>query len=367
MLRMESKASQTHGRREASIRYLDVNSLETCEISAREAKHLRVARLDTSLFFAKVLYEIQFPPELKGRTRYLKGPRVFEQHVFPDFLVTIQKMLHYKSRDLEIGPQLILAVRVDDSETSSFADPKDRLSSVEHLWCKFGSDHHLWEVLHFWSYDIYDPEERCDHHCVMACDEFWALAYPEEADCSRPTNNARIRAFVKHMLGAELDWNEFQWQYYDKAVALQTRFSFRFWRLFSLMEAQPDVAKAMAAGAREALAARPHYACRTILREALGGNRPRLRFLDGFYPHPGWFVHGLRPCKPRFQWAGKPPEFPRKPRGDSVMDGIHVYDNVELENKTIGKQLEAERNLSSLKSNNEKLTVLGPERKEDLS
>lgn len=49
------------------------------------------------------------------------------------------------------------------------------------------------------------------------------------------------------------------------------------------------------------------------------------------------------------------------------MDGIHVYDNVELENKTIGKRLEAERNLSSLKSNNEKLTVLGPERKEVLS
>ncbi|THW31279.1 hypothetical protein D6D22_10248 [Aureobasidium pullulans] len=318
---------------EARIRHTNINWLRKCDFSAKEAKYLGVTRIDTSIFFAKVLYEIQFPPELKGQTRYLKGPRVFEPRVFPEFLVTVDKYKDYRGCALDTKAQLIIAVRVDDVETGQFTDPTGHLSSFKYILSKFGDYNDFRRVIMFWSYHIYDwKRDLYGRHAVLDCRQF-GHCLSKGPDCSRPTNNIRIQAYIKHILGAELDWAEFLWHYHGVTATSKGSIQFACWKGFAYMEAQHDVAEAMAAGAEEALADRRHYACRALLHQILGEKKKNYHILiEGLYPHPGWYIYGSRIPFER-KWAGKRPDPPARPRGEPVISGIRVYDKLELENK----------------------------------
>lgn len=330
---------------EARFRQLDINNLERSKLSAMEAKCLGLARLKTSFFSTKVLYEIKFPPELKGETRYLAGLSLFESRVFPEYLVTARKIRRYEGRELDIGPQLIIALRVDDLESVHFVCSKGCID------CKINARRRMdsfWfsKVLNFWSFYIYSWNRSNPGQGVEDSVDFWKGSSRDIADCTRPTNNARIQSFVNHVLGAYLDNVEFQWHYYARDAVPGTRFSFDIWKHFALMEAQHDVAEAMAAGAEQALATRKHYDCRSILHHSLQNNNSRREVLMGDYPHPGWFVSWIyyHPNKPT--WAGKPPEPPATPRGESVMKDVHIYDKAELECQRVPGQVAVRRHSS---------------------
>ncbi|TIA55137.1 hypothetical protein D6C77_07486 [Aureobasidium pullulans] len=339
---MISEFKQIQEPREARFRCLDINDLEKCELSAKEAQYLKLTCIE-SFLSKKVLYEIDFPPELKGETRYLKGPKVFQGRVFPELLITVRGMLRYRAREMDIGPQLIVARRIDMFDTAFLACPKQRLADTGKLRKKLGGPWIFLHVLEFWSHDIYLWHGTRVRPGVHWRDEFWTEMSGVIKDCSRPMNNIRIREFVSHVLGAYMDWKEFQWHYFSvDAAASGTQSQFGCWKLFARMEAQHDVSVAMAAGAQDALATRKHYACRKVLFDCVESNSAPRCVLRGKHPHPGWYVitHSSRgPEQTIFslKLAGPMPKEP-KPRGEPVMDGVEIYDKTELESGRLSGQ-----------------------------
>lgn len=245
---------------------------ELCKYSAQEAVTHGVVRIN-SVFTAKVLYEVIFPQNLRGETRYLKGPRFIDRNsrTFSHFLM--EKDWHYKPGKLNGRPNILIAGRVGRVENKPYIYPeceKDRWFLDKPIRA------HMPASLGF------DEPESDRHGCVV-----FTLRPDYDTPRSRGLNCAR--SMTQSILGGEMDVLEFVFQYYGEDVAM--RHENQPWRWMYLSRSkvvEPDFAKAIFGAAQAVLDQRSTYQCRKMLHDLLNACGAPQQILESKRSIAGW-------------------------------------------------------------------------------
>ncbi|THW24753.1 hypothetical protein D6D23_04940 [Aureobasidium pullulans] len=316
---MEKRKAHLEGKHPLLTRWnfttLDINKLERCEVSAEVARDLGIAKVPSTRT-VKVLYEVMFPPHMRGQTRYLQDRKSLYPRAFPDFLITNMFRKHSE-------PGLIIAGRVDRDKSEKY-----RLSEDLAEYMDAGKYQHLLfsETMGF----TQDLDDYLDQNPVVTLKTNQiinkhynkdGLACLQGASSRQATNSSqghphmihrlkvvvapigltpfsglihrplcinRVTRLIKLRLAAEMDVLEFLVQLGGEDAATETGFALRTWMYLSTIVAEPDIARAMSEVAQDVLNKRSDFTSMRLIEMKVANGNGEVVKLESCYSSKTW-------------------------------------------------------------------------------
>ena len=314
---MEKRKAHLEGKHPLLSRWnftaLDISKLERCEVSAEVARDLGIAKVPSTRT-VKVLYEVMFPPHMRGQTRYLQDRKSLYPRAFPDFLIT--KMFRKYPE-----PGLIIAGRVDRDKSEKY-----RLSEDLAQYMDAGRCQHFSETMGFTQEmdDYLDPNPVVTLKMNQIINKHYnkdGLACLQGASSRQATNSSqghphiihrlkvvvapigltpfsgliyrplcinRVTRLIKLRLAAEMDVLEFLVQLGGEDAATETGFALRTWMYLSTIVAEPDIARAMSEVAQDVLNKRSDFASMRLIEMKVANGNGEVEKLESCYSSKTW-------------------------------------------------------------------------------
>ncbi|THV64012.1 hypothetical protein D6D28_10229 [Aureobasidium pullulans] len=237
---------------------LDINKLERCEVSAEVARDLGIAKVPSTRT-VKVLYEVMFPPHMRGQTRYLQDRKSLETMGFT------QELDDY----LDQNP--VVTLKMNQIINKHYN--KDGLA------CLQGAS----------SRQATNSSQGHPHmiHRLKVVVAPIGLT-PFSGLIHRPLCINRVTRLIKLRLAAEMDVLEFLVQLGGEDAATEIGFALRTWMYLSTIVAEPDIARAMSEVAQDVLNKRSDFTSMRLIEMKVANGNGEVVKLESCYSSKTW-------------------------------------------------------------------------------